>query len=218
MYNLYIDLDNTLRETYVSPISKELVDILNILNTKMRITIVSDTWSNPSEIHSFLRMCGLHNYHLITPLVIYDISLTEEEKKNGYKIQDDCVYVFKFPYIDYELMKKIYELKKIRVIEFNNYEESYYVHNKLPSIKIPYVGKFLEIVDKDMQKQYRREGRDIDPLEIEHIGKESLVIGGIKGLMIGDARADMIFAEHNGLDFRHVNNPTDTFAILSTMI
>lgn len=194
---IYIDLDNTIRKTYISPVSQELISLLN----KQDITIVSDTWD---DVEPILRSQGLYTFKLITPLSKNNISLTARERQDGYIVRDDCVYIFKFPVVSYELMQWIYKLKRVRVIETYLHEDSLLCFNLIPRIQIPYVGSFLQLLPDD--------------IVIEQIGKSTYQLENIQdGIMIGDALADKQFAYNHGLTFYHVNSPDDTLRLLQEL-
>lgn len=205
--DMYIDLDTTLRETFLSNIMSKLVTALNIINSRVRLHILTDNRFNSSEIESYLRSNNVSYYELITPLKSYNIVLSDRDKMNGYKVADGYVYIFKFPIISVELMQTINSLKKIRVIGLDNWEDSYESLGILPKINIPFVGKFISMLDKD--------------ISIERIGKISLIVNSCcskKGIMIGDSNADQIFASNNMFKFKHVNSPADTLSFLTSLI
>jgi len=204
--DVYIDLDKTIRDSYCSDISNDLVEMLNEVNSKVRLHIVSDNRYSTAKIELYLARMGVQYFELECPMKKYNLVLTDKQQNDGYLVANDCVYVFKFPVITPSLMREINRIKLVRVIELDDWEDSFESYCISPSFDIPFVGKFISMLSKN--------------IAVEIIGKESARIPTdiTAGLMIGDSNADRAFARNNKLAFKHVSCPTDTLAFLRKLV
>lgn len=209
--DIFLDLDRTLRDNYVSAIDKRIVSIVNKLSKRVRVHVVSDNRCNYKVLEEYLMINGLDNVDLISPLKTHRLELSLLDGERGYLVANDCVYVFKFPHMSMELLQAVNKTKHVRVIETDDWEDSFESTGVEPSFRVPFVGKFISLLSSDVC--------------IECIGKQAVSVDTCidmsdarVGVMIGDSDTDQAFAHNNGLVFKRVNCPADTLEYLSSLV
>ena len=195
--HLYIDLDGTLRTDYKSLIPIQIRTLLNNLQKKYDITIITDNSYNFEDIQKYLTENEI-SCKLVSPIN----KLMNPENKKWF-IFDECVYILQFPDITPDLMFYINKYNKIRVIETDisiNTSELGLDYN----IAIPHIGAFLQMLNNPT---------------VEIIGKTNLIIHDFDlSLVIGDSYNDKAFAANNNFDFIKVANPTETIIHLNHLL
>ena len=196
IYNvIFLDLDITLRKDYKSDISIKLQKIINDLQKKYEIIIITDNYQNNEDTKRYL----INNN--ITCSLISPISHLMNPDNKKWFIYDNAVYIIQYPDDLYDVLNAVNNYKLIRVIEtdetINSGELGVY-----PNIILPHIGVVLNFIN-----QYNT------GIKIEIIGKSTLQLNQYKqtnALMIGDSKNDELFAHNNNYQFIKVDTYIDT--------
>lgn len=191
---IFLDLDITLRKDYKSDISIELQQIINEIQKKYEVIIITDNHQNNEDTKQYLINNNI-NCRLISPI---SRSMNPDNKK--WFIYDNAVYIIQYPDDSYNILNAVNKYNLIRVIEtdetINSGELGMY-----PNIILPHIGFILNFI-----KQYNTD------IKIEIIGKSTLLLDQCTkhSLIIGDSKNDKLFAQNNNCHFIKVNTYIDT--------
>lgn len=176
--HILFDLDGTLRKNHFSPILNSTINLINKIKHKHKISIITDNEKNKEDIEKDIKM------EVISPI-------TQKMNPNNrdWFVYDNAVYIIRF-FSSHEMVDSILKYKIIRVIDNDEYIESY-EYNKYPNVKLPYVG----VLSAFFQKHYG--------IKVEIIGKKVKKMNG--DIMVGNSTADELFAKNNKMKYIDVN-------------
>ncbi len=144
--DVYMDIDNTIREYHSNVVSTSLIKQLMLINTNAKLHFITDNHNNASDIEAFLRNNNINYFELVTPLKRFNIIFSEKNKHDGYKIDGGYVYITKFHITDINLLEAINRLKRIRVVDVNSIES-------IPNTIIECIGKTSLTIPYDNKRR-----------------------------------------------------------------